>query len=678
MELHNMCEITVGKNTYISFNTMLPSLNQFLLAGENYSKYFALGTGTSETTGDMTTLEKCVMVCKSEFVDLIPDVKNRDYYLIKRCEVNEDDDNYLEFTELGLTPYGDMKSPPVVNRFILNGGNPIVREPGEKMTITIKIVLSFSSTGSAYNLVEGDNILVRWLLGVDEIKNRTFTLARGGTGDVGTTERFDWTPVVTEEYPTTADVGVDDSGHLYINLSANMGTNLGELLVLLNGEVVLRQGSDSIRKETGALTTEQKICDGLGAYSFLLATVTRVDGAKYPSPAHDVTRTIIQKYPSGWKSDVENVTTFDGIDFSQGIYVSKDNARRVCFRVDNGARVFKIKKAGGEFSEFVATSVDLTDAVGVFLMDNHIYVRYQNDETGSRGVRHYAEINGTYYEKPLKFKHIDDLAVNPEDVWQNVDMDKTIRSGDEKFYHYMVVMTTARLVMYQIDYKADGSAEVVGFTDYGDITGSLMSACRSFNGEIRIIVRQCNKGNNKIYMVCNEDRWEPPETTYFLGSDIDAPGYPQIRYDRICTFNKNTNTLVVYFYVSDRICNTTIDARATYFYSHDGEYMIYKTSTGTIFTRHPMGNQQVMVSPTFNLSTSVSLAFADVWGEYMYVFSGDGSVVRRRMKKERNKVHIVSEPFRPTLSVSYHKGEVIGDGEVTASVKMGLIGSGEY
>ena len=138
MVIHNKLEIKKGKDVFVSFNTLLkPALVKI---GEllPYSDLIAIGNGGSE--GDLTQ-EK--LESWRETLPLVTDSFNFDplngtLFLTKKLVLDETNQTPLEIVEVGLTGESG-KNPSVANRFVVNGGEPIYRDAGEEMSLTITI-----------------------------------------------------------------------------------------------------------------------------------------------------------------------------------------------------------------------------------------------------------------------------------------------------------------------------------------------------------------------------------------------------------------------------------------------------------------------------------------------------------------------------------------------------------
>ena len=167
MKIHNECVIKTKDKTYTCFNNLLFPFAEAVSAGEAYATYLAIGTGVEQE--NLYYLSKFDRVVK--LVDEAHNFNplNGQLFVRKKWVLDETDATPYEIVELGLTANGDSDNPKIVNRFLVNGGDPIYRDAGEEMSFEITIYLDFDNN-SNFKLTAGENSLVK-LIFVPPVKS---------------------------------------------------------------------------------------------------------------------------------------------------------------------------------------------------------------------------------------------------------------------------------------------------------------------------------------------------------------------------------------------------------------------------------------------------------------------------------------------------------------------------
>lgn len=242
--MHNKLVIYKGGEAYVSYNSMFPFVAEEIANLRPYTKYMAIGLGASDEVED-SRLEKF-----SALVELVTDTYNFDpskgvMFVTKKLVLTEENTTPFEIVEVGLTSDDKSDNPKVVNRFIVNGGEPIYRDAGEEMTIEVTIYFEFNQT-STLRLTSGSNNLVKLILG-EETGEAEFRCARGEnlTSNNTLIERSDFSGV---SYPATIEANHEEGSKkasLVLKSSMDFGV-VKELLVLLNGSVVMRANATEL------------------------------------------------------------------------------------------------------------------------------------------------------------------------------------------------------------------------------------------------------------------------------------------------------------------------------------------------------------------------------------------------------------------------------------------------
>lgn len=409
MLIKNRLKITKNNFTTVSYNSLLLPAVEFIKDGLAYSDFVAIGTGGQETFSGDTHLSFWSVTKKAETDSFNFDPMNGQLFLTKRLVFDESDTDSYEIVELGLTADGNNPNPKIANRFVVNGGKPIFRDPKEEMEIEITIFLSESSE-SNLSITGGSNPLVKFLLGGGMESPKKFTVARG----------HDLTPnnvrVVREnnglvEYDTEVVPKISEENmELEFFITSDLGLGVvDEILLLLNSVVVARQNVKEVsglaEGDTLTITADADCMVTVNEYG-----INSISKVKNAETGAEITDFSTKRFATSFESGEENI--FSGFGFSSSTKrVLERTGKKIGFWVDNILRVFDF--SGSSIIEHDATSVDMTNVQLVSMFDRFIFLKVK---TGVNLYDVYAyELLGNVYTK------------------RDFNADNTVRDGVSKY-----------------------------------------------------------------------------------------------------------------------------------------------------------------------------------------------------------------------------------------------------
>ena len=178
MKLHNKLEINYNGEKFIYYNTLLDTVIDEISSFKAYNNFIAIGSGTTDTTADMETLENQIMVLPSEVESYNFDISKGIAYITKKVQIDKGVSSSFTISEVAVS--SDELGSKIINRFLLP--SPITWSEGDSLLASITIYLAMDTGSSNMNVLSGENPLIALLLGYSnnaKAEEHSFSIAKG-------------------------------------------------------------------------------------------------------------------------------------------------------------------------------------------------------------------------------------------------------------------------------------------------------------------------------------------------------------------------------------------------------------------------------------------------------------------------------------------------------------------
>lgn len=425
-KLHNKAEITYKNETKVYYNTMLYSVFDRISNLSSYSKYLAVGSGTSQLNASDTKLTTFVK-CFETSPDIIQtNILNGDLSVCRKVALGPNEEIGLAFSEIGLS-YENNEDPTIVNHILMEDldGAPttIIKEQGESLEIKITIYLTLSSNDGS-KFTAGNNPLIAALLGEEVYSSEpSFSIIKGkdfSSNDVSIVRSYNPTMISFEAIKSShLDT---ESGVFSLNFSSTLETGtIMELLLAINEQIVMRLScfnSNPVVETSGVVYTGTQ-----GSFHVPENYVMEVLGVK------DKFDVDVENYGVTYFAKNLGEPRFNPFGNSH-LYswetrrYTSFNGDRIAFIMDGRVDVFK--NEGTSFVQLQAGSIVAEDIKKIVMINEHMFVFYLDKQT----IRCYLCENDVYTEKQLvgmsahadfpgaslSFEHFDATIINNGEV----------------------------------------------------------------------------------------------------------------------------------------------------------------------------------------------------------------------------------------------------------------------
>lgn len=447
MIIKNRLEIIKGESVVVTYNNLLePALN-FIADGKAYADFLAIGRGGKETTSEMTNLEEaeCVLPLVTDSFNFDPE--NGELFLNKVLVLDESDKTALEIVEVGLTADQESLTPMVANRFLANAGEPIFRDPGEEMTISVTTYLEMDSESDLF-LTAGSNALVKLLLG-GGMDGDAFYFARGND-DTPNSELATSNSVGLLKIKAEATPEIDyDSRSLRIKLSSNIGLGeVVEILLLVGDNVVARKNIKEISGVVDGLTIEL-VADDDNMVTIPKAGINAVTGVA-DSVGQAITEFETKMYATGFIGGYTQEFVDAGYDASTTMIMGRQE-HKVAFIKDGAIRIFDFM--GDECLEHITTRIDISNAELYMLFDKYLFIKIKRSETSYDILAYELGNKNTYWSRSFYGCSSGYPGTSRTDKWESWDLCQLGADQDNKLF--LMFSTPSWLFAYRVFQKAD-------------------------------------------------------------------------------------------------------------------------------------------------------------------------------------------------------------------------------
>ena len=482
MKFKNKMVITTKNKRYECFNNLLLPVLNFIGEQKSYSSFLAIGTGTSPTNSGTKTLDCCTHVLPLSLDAFNFDIFNGNLFVTKKLVLDSSNSLALEITEAGLTPQVS-KNPLVANRFIVNNGEPIFRDPYEEMTIEVSIFLEFDHVGGL-NLVYGDNNFARLLLGVEPT-----TIDGGfsvGRGEDTTPNKYNIaTNIVGESYPLDLSFEVDEQNKtLNLELSGNIGSGeVKELVVCYKNTPALRINVVEVCGLQTGLESEG-VADYEGDVSFFIPFIFELESVKNSATGETIEEVKIDYFATGF-SGAEEV--FNKKYSATTKRVVSSDLSQIAFFGDNWIDVYTIEN--GVISQRDTSTIALNNIYLVALLENLLFIKCVGTD-GKYPFYYYSYKTGKYIKRQNYLGVRDGTGYGLNDNWVTMDLGFETVNDQTQF----VFMTHAQ--------RETGNHVLKYYDTYGNLSQVYLGTTATFNSRNLCFMPPTSYAG---YMVCAYD-----------------------------------------------------------------------------------------------------------------------------------------------------------------------------